>query len=125
MHVDGTREVRARLYLGNSNNFSNIYNFTDNVLRGATQSNPSSLDLFNVQGQTYIGLIWQPRLGHFQYDLIRQVDGSKFENYSSVVIRTGIRSAKYVDYNSILVHDTSCQIVNVNPINPMALKQGV
>jgi len=36
-----------------------------------------------------------------------------------------VKTAKFIDYDSILVYDTSCQIVEVNPINPVALNQGV
>jgi hypothetical protein len=70
-------------------------------------------------------LIWQPQSIGPQYDLIRQVNGSKFESYSSTIERTKTRTAKFIDYNSILVYDTSCQVIKVSPINPVSLNQGV
>jgi len=42
-----------------------------------------------------------------------------------MVVINDFITAKFIDYDSILVYDTSCQIVEVNPINPVALNQGV
>jgi hypothetical protein len=92
----------------------------------SSQGRPlSSLDIFNVSGKIYISLIWQPESIGLQYDLIRQVNGYEYENYSSTVSLTTTRTAKFIDYNSILVYDTSCQVVKVNPINPVGLNLGV
>jgi hypothetical protein len=123
--VDG--DQIGRLCYGNVSSFTNIYNFTDNIMRvQSSQGRPlSSLDIFNVSEQIYIALIWQPESIGLQYDLIRQVNGFEYESYSSTVSLTTTRTAKFIDYNSILVYDTSCQVVKVNPINPVGLNQGV
>jgi len=120
-------DQRGMLYSG-SDNFSNIYNFTDNTLlsRFSGKRSVSSLDIFDVQGQQYIGLTWQPESSsNYQYDLIRQGNDSKFKNYSSMVVLNEVKTAKYIAYDSILVYDTSSQIVEINPSDFIALNQKV
>jgi hypothetical protein len=73
----------GHLFSANSNNnFSNVNNFPDNILSTNSRWNRplSSLDIFNIEGQEYIGLGWHPEYQGNQYELIRQVIESKFEN---------------------------------------------
>ena len=121
------KDQRGMLYSG-SDNFSNIYNFTDNTLLGYFfgKRSVSSLDIFDVQGQQYIGLTWQPdSSSNYQYDLIRQGNDSKFENYSSMVVLNDAKTARFIDYDSILIYGSYCQIVEINPLNPRSLNEGV